>query len=382
MIIPFKKQLPASFSGYLKLATIWISLGFALGTIILVGPLRLWVNYVRSNNLPPGIEKGVVICMIAILVYFSFTVSIRLFQWQLLSDYVWASKATLFIPLLLASIALWFFMHPSIMNKGEASENVAAKFTIGPYPTEERMKELKAQGYTTIVSLLHPAVVPFEPALLKEEENVAAKLHMQLIKAPMLPWIGNNDNALKIITDIVKNGTGKYYFHCYLGKDRVNVIKNLIINLKGAEQMEDPHTSRTFEAQGSFERGEIYKIDSLVYLTPFPTDEEMLAFFLAGNVKSVINLMDSTNVEAKPWIRREVAALSSMKISFVEIPVSESATDKDIAPIFKLIDSLPKPMVIHHWNTTCPQSILFRKDYFKKTGFMQINLATKNAATY
>ena len=382
MIIPFKKQLPSSFAGYIKLVVIWASIGFAAGTLILIGPLRLWINYVRTNNLSPGTESAVVICMIGLLVYFSFTSSLKLFQWQLLSDYTWASTATLFIPIFFALLSLWFFMHPSIMNKGETSENVNAKFAIGPYPTEEKIKELKVQGYTTIVSLLSPSVLPFEPALLKEEETNTVKLNMHLIEAPMLPWVGNNENSLKVITDIVEHGTGKYYFHCYLGKDRVNIVKNLIVNIKGAAGVEDTHTSRTFESQGSFERGEIYKIDSAIYVTPFPTDEELLAFFLAGNVKSVVNIMDSTDSESKSWLRKEVNALNSMKIAFAEMPVAESATDKDIQQLLRMIDSLPRPIVIHHWNTSCTQSVLFRKSYYNKTGIKQINLATKDAATF
>src|SRR5260221_5204111 len=146
------------------LGTIWVCAGFALGTLILLGPLRLWVNYVRANSIPSGIESAVVVFMIILLVYFSFSLSIKLFQWQLLSDHVWAGKVTVLVPLFFASVSVWLFMHPAIMNNEEASENVAAKFSVGPYPTEERMRELKAQGYTTIVSLLHPAVVPFKPS--------------------------------------------------------------------------------------------------------------------------------------------------------------------------------------------------------------------------
>lgn len=382
MFIPLKRHLPRNVYGYILLAVIWLFTGFAMGTLILLVPLRVWINFVRENNLTPTTEKTVVIIIMALLVVFSFILSFKLFRWQYLKR-KWKIKfVAVFVPAAAAAMALWAFMHPGIINNNEVSENVSSEFTVGPYPSEEKMKQLKKEGYTAVVSLLHPAVVPFEPSLLKDEEATAAKLHFKVIKAPMLPWIGDNAASLKTIRDIVLKGKGKYYFHCYLGKDRVNVVKNLIQQLTGKANTENAESPRTFETQGSFERGEIYKIDSAVYMTPFPTDEEVLSFFLAGNIKTVINLMDSADEEAKPWIEKEKQALQSMHIQYRIITVNENAKDKNIVPVLAAIDSLPKPIVVHHWSTSCPQSVLLRKNYFNKTKFRQVNLATKDEAAY
>jgi len=382
MASALKRSFPKNFKGYALLALIWLFSGFALGAAILLGPLRTWVNYARAHEFSSTVESLVVMVFILLLVVISFILSLKIYKWHRLSAKKLSGKLVLAIPALMAAIALWLFMNPQIINRGETSESVSSKFTVGPYPTEDKMKQLKEEGYTTIVSLLHPAVVPFEPSLLKDEEAATAKYGLTLVKAPMLPWIGDNEASLDSIKNIILNGKGKYYFHCYLGKDRVNVVKNLIVNLTGKVDEVNTESRRSFETQGSFERGEIYKIDSAVYMSPFPTDEEVLAFFLAGNVKSVINLMDSTDEEAKPWIEKEAKALQSMNINYSIINVPEDAKDKDIVMVLDSIEHLPKPLVVHHWNTTCPQSILFRKNYYLKTKFVQINLATKDAATY
>lgn len=381
-MIAIKKQLPSNASGYFLLGAIWLFLGFAFGAAILLGPLRLWVNFIRDNKFSSATENAGVVLMMTLLVLLSFLFSLKLFQWQRLSDHSWAAFAVIGFPALAAGIAIWLFMNPDIINNTEANENVSAKFTLGSYPTADKIEELKKQGYTCIISLLHPAVVPFEPKLMKEEEEATSKAGIQLIEAPMLPWIGDNDASLKKIEDIIKTGKGKYYVHCYLGKDRVNVVKNLITKLTGSVSNENPESARTFESQRSFERGDIYRLDSAVYMTPYPTDEEFLSFFQAGNIRSVINIMDSTQEDAKPWIAKETKALQTNGTHFIQIPVNESSTEKDMLPILRAIDSLPKPLVIHQWNTSNDQCKLFRKSYFNKTKVVQLNLATRNEESY
>jgi protein tyrosine phosphatase (PTP) superfamily phosphohydrolase (DUF442 family) len=379
---PFKELYPAEFSGYAFLAFCWLFNGFAMGTVILLWPVRIWVNYVRDNNLPGYLEPAGVVVFIVVLVIASFRLSLQIFQWQLLTSSRLWRVASLGIPAVAAAIALWLFLHPDIINKGENNTSVSEKFTLGPYPDEAKIAELKKAGYTDIISLLHPAVVPFEPRLIKEEEGAAAKANIHLIRAPMLPWIGDNEASLKTIADIVKNGKGKYYIHCYLGKDRVNVVKNLIVRLSGSINGATEESQRTFEGAGAFERGELYRIDTGVYVTPYPTDEEFLSFFLAGHVKTVINIMDSTANDAKPWVTKEMLALKQNAIVFKQVAIHINTTEEAFN---KLVDSIrvwPKPLVIHHWNTACPESVLLRKAYYNLTKSQQVNLATKNPVIY
>ena len=382
MIFFRRDILPRNFKGYLFLAFIWLFTGFALGTVILLWPLRIWINYVRDHNYTDITEKIGVMILIMLLIIISFRISLTLFKCHVTNKKVIVTLLVIIFPLIASACALYLFMNPDIVNKGTANEPVTQRFTIGPYPTEEKIKELKKEGYTTVISLLHPAVVPFEPELLNKEEILLKKYNMQLIKAPMLPWIADNSASLKIVEDVVKNGKGKYYIHCYLGKDRVNVAKNLILRLSGSVSNMTTENNRTFEGMGSFERGNIYKLDTACYMPPFPTDEEFLAFFLAGQIKTVVNLMDSSVEENKPWIQKERTALASNGIVFKNMAIDVKSSPKEIENVIDSILALPKPLVVHHWNTTCPESKLFRKFYYQKTHYIQTNLATHDTETF
>lgn len=381
-MISIRRQLPHKFNGYIFLASIWLFTGFALGAVILLWPLRMWVNYIRDNNLSDTAEKAGVITLIALLIIISFRLSLGLFRWHVTRKKIIVTTLVFLLPLSSSAYALYLFMNPDIVNKDTTKTEVTEKFTTGPYPTEEKIKELKDEGFTDVISLLHPAVVPFEPELLSREEILLQKYNMQLIKAPMLPWIADNSASLKIIEDVVKNGKGKYYVHCYLGKDRVNVVKNLIVRLSGSVKNENEESSRTFEQMKHFERGDLFKIDSAVYMSPYPTDEEMLAFFLAGHIKTVVNLMDSTNEENKNWLEKEKTALETNGIVFRNFAINEKSMANEIESVVDSVLLLSKPMVVHHWNTTCPESKLFRKYYFEKKHYTQQNLATNDTETF
>lgn len=363
---------------------IWLFIGFALGTLILLFPLRSWVNYVRENQLEESVERIGVIVMMLILAAISFLISWKIFKWHLKKKTTPITVLSITIPLVSAIAALALFMNPDFVNRGSESAELSQQFTVGPYPTSSKLEQLKKDGYTGIISLLHPAVVPFEPRLLNAEENAAKKVGIDLVKAPMLPWIGDNSTSLKKIEEIVKSGKGKYYIHCYLGKDRVNVVKNLIEKFsdEGSQiNSEIGGSHRTFESMKSFERGAIYKLDEEVYMTPYPTDEEFLSFFLAGKVKSVVNILDHTQ-DNKPWINKEKTELQKTTVEFRHLPMKEQPTEKDVLKIVDAVYLLPRPLVIHRWNTTSTDVKLFRKIYFLKSGKTAVNLATNDQETY
>jgi len=345
----------------------------------------MWVNYTRENAYSPLAEKLGVMALIIFLFIISLRISLFLFQWHTNQERRVITFYALAIPMFSAAIALWLLMNPQIVNKGTEQTAISQKFTTGPYPTIDKILELKKQGFTGVISLLHPAVVPFEPELLKEEEENLKKEHIELIKAPMLPWLADNTASLKIIEALAKEGKGKYYIHCYLGKDRVNVVKNMLLKVLGSDNVNsnEGESSRTFESTGSFERGNIYKIDTSVYMTPFPTDEEFVSFFLAGNVKAVVNLMDTTTaIDSRPWMQKEQRVLSANGLVFKNFAVGANMPEKQINSILDSLNKLPKPLVVHQWSTNSPESKLFRKYYYLRTKYTQKNLATNDLETF
>jgi protein tyrosine phosphatase (PTP) superfamily phosphohydrolase (DUF442 family) len=373
------------FNSWPFLLSIWLFIGFALGTLILLFPLRSWVSFARERQLSELGERMGVVVLILELVIVSFIISLKIFNWQKRKRKAAVTFAAIAIPLVLALSALALFMSPELVNRGSESSQLSQQFTIGPYPTEAKIRSLKKEGFTGIISLLHPAVVPFEPQLIHEEEEASKEIGIELIKAPMLPWIGDNTSSLNTIERLVKSGKGRYYVHCYLGKDRVNVVKNTIARITGDSskiRLETAHSQRTFESIKSFERGEIYKLADDVYLTPYPTNEEFLAFFLAGKVKSVVNLMDKSVKENGDWIEKEKSELQKTTVQFHLYSLREDAPAKTIQQVVDSVLSLPKPIVVHRWNTKSEATLQFRKLFFRKTGIAALNLSTNVPETY
>jgi len=370
---------------WLYLMLIWLFMGFALGTLTLLYPLRTWVTYARDNALSETAESIGVVVLMLILVIVSFFVSWKLYSWHLRKKQTPVTIISIAIPFVCSIGALMVLMSPDIVNSGSVTSELSQQFTIGPYPTADKIEELKKEGFTGVITLLHPAVVPFEPSLIEEEEEACKKQKLMLVKAPMLPWIGDNTASLNKIEEIVRSGKGKYYIHCYLGKDRVNVVKNLIAKISGGNagiESEIGPSQRTFETMKRFERGDIYKLNDDVYMTPFPTDEEFLSFFLAGKVKSVVCLLDDTVPENLVWIVKEKKELQKTNVQFKQLSIKENANDEQLEAVIQATINLPKPIVIHSWSTKFSDNIRFRKIYSKIINKPPVNLATNVAETY
>ena len=217
-------------------------------------------------------------------------------------------------------------------------------------PELERLEKLKADGFTAVVSLLHPAVVPFEPTLLSRERALVAEFGLEFIHAPMLPWVGNNAETLALLRDLAGRTTGRYYVHCYLGRDRVGTVRALIERLGEtavAEVHAQPPADFEFD-RDRFERGPIIEIDEGVFVTPYPTDEEMFRFVLGGSFASVVSLLDPGNPDDIQWIDKERKALADYGVPFSLQPVSWM----DYSPAATLaaaeyVRSLPRPVLVH-----------------------------------
>jgi hypothetical protein len=74
--------------------------------------------------------------------------------------------------------------------------------------------------------------------------------------------------------------------------------------------------------------------------------------------------------------------LTSNGIIFKNIAVGETSYVKDVENVIDTILLLPKPLVVHHWNTSCPESKIFRKIYYQKTHYPQQNLSNHDAETF
>ena len=134
----------------------------------------------------------------------------------------------------LASLGAW--MNPGRMLAAVAGGTDArmvatasgTRFIFGAYPDEATLRRLKRDGVTAVISLQHPAVLPFEPASIEAEKKAARAVGVRFIHAPMLPWVSENQAALEQIRRIAQSGAGVYYVHCGLGRDRTNVVRRML----------------------------------------------------------------------------------------------------------------------------------------------------------
>ncbi len=364
------KRLQKTLTSPAIFPLIWLCVGFSLGTVLLLFVVRKAVDYVRQNNSNELLENVSVWIALLVLVAVSLFISIRLYRWHRQNYNVKTIVGALVVPATCFFASVFAFMSPNLLNQGSKAEDISAQFTIGPYPTDDIMQSLSASGYTGIISLLHSAVVPFEPSLLATERELCKRYGIQLIEAPMLPWLSDNSSSMKIIEDIARKKEGKYYIHCYLGKDRVNVARKTIKRVAGDDALDAPEQtkSRSLNDTKIFERGPVYVLAPDVFMTPYPTDEEFLAFFLAGDVQTVVNLMDSTIGDNKPWIRGERRELQRAQIAFLNFPINERTTRDEMLSIIDSIKALPKPVIIHHWNNKSPEPLLFMEAFSQRSG--------------
>lgn len=345
-----------------------LSLVFPLGLLMLtVGPSRMLAEKAANENWSHSNES--LVQKIAILI-FLITV---LFITILISRFFYNSqnKTTKGLMLLFSGIALMvslyiFSFRPELLvnsnldySKFNKSEN--AEFHFGSYPDAKKIKELKSQNYTAIISLLSEMVIPAEPILMQEELTNTSDIGIKLISIPMLPWIDDNDTSLIKIKNIAHNLKGKYYVHCYLGKDRANVFRNIIVNENSTLKIKSELGTNNIDTLKSFERGKIIKLQQHVYFTPYPTDDEFFGFILNGKMKNVVSIMDPKTNDV--LIEKEHKIMKQYNQKFLFLPISDSTTDKEIQTIVDSILKLKQPVLINSYSTKSVLSERFIKVY-------------------
>jgi tetratricopeptide (TPR) repeat protein len=112
------------------------------------------------------------------------------------------------------------------------SDNPADKVVTGPYPLERDMRALKANGVTTVISLLNPDIY-YEDVLLAQEKELASKYGMTVLNFPMGSILGqrfgaNYEANAAAAAKAAVEAPGKVYLHCYLGMHRIKSVQALL----------------------------------------------------------------------------------------------------------------------------------------------------------
>lgn len=349
---------------------LWLFWGFFLGTLLLFGPLRWTVDYGRGNAWSNQQETSSVVLYITILLIISFVISLISTN-AIMNGNKFSTKFFLLVlPLLGGSGALYILMHPGFINKTMGTKNtqeeqqLSTTFTMGPYPEPDKISELKARGYTAIISLLHPAVVPFEPNLLEEETYYAKQAGIELIHIPFMPWLSENEHSIAELRKLVKEAKGKYYIHCYLGKDRANVVRHIIQQENATATKEGYSTEiKRMDTVKRFERGEVIKLDDQVYLSPLPTKEEYFGFVLAGGFQQVVGLLDLASNISKTVEIEESKAFQSYQIPYRSFNINPNTSRTEMEQIAQTVRTLPRPLLVYAFFSNSKEAKLFETVY-------------------
>jgi phytol kinase len=264
--------------------------------------------------------------MILALLVCSLAASLFLAKYILVSSckHVRFGIALLLALFLTADLYMWFNPVKFGEQARKADAASASRFTVGPYPDLDKLAELKKAGYTGVISLLHPAVMPFETTLIETEKANTGKTGIKMIHLPMLPWISENRSSLARLTEIAGRKDGRYYLHCYLGKDRVNVALRTIADADPSVRKSIGFNARSLSMRRKLERGQVMMPMENVYLIPYPTREELFGFIMAANITNVVCLMDPNEENSVKIMAEAELMLAGHGVKQVNCPIKRN----------------------------------------------------------
>lgn len=337
-----------------------LCIGFPLGLwVLLAGPSKWLAEYAHATDMEISQENIYGKLIIVVYLIVSFLLAFFLYKFIKSSKNTplkWFITGTATL-ILLVSVYIFSFnpqwlISYSGSNLAKSTTNKADKyqhleFVYGSYPNEEMIQSLKEEGYDGIISLLHEKVIPAEPALMNDEKKLGDKYGIKIVNFPMMPWVSENGETLQKAKKFIENEKGLYYVHCYLGRDRVNIFKAAAKKFGAITKSEKNTTIRKIEESHAWARGEFYKLEEGVYLTPYPTDDEFMMYVLNGHFKTVVSLLNNKVEDNQKWIVKEQQLLKDYSINYVHFPTTSSFNEKDIVELKKLINSNEKPILIH-----------------------------------
>lgn len=197
------------------LLLLWLCSGFSLGTSTLLGPVQWMTSVAQSRGFSPAAESALVVLVIVALGVVSLALALLLGAVVLRRSALLVRLGAVLVPVKMAFAACWLWLSPELLQLqmapestmtvespwGSASDREGAsvldvRFVFGPDPTAKRLRELEAEGFVAVISLLHPTAVPFETKLLADERRHASEAGIELIHLPMIPWVSSNADSL------------------------------------------------------------------------------------------------------------------------------------------------------------------------------------------
>ncbi|MFL5594340.1 MAG: hypothetical protein ACJ785_06990 [Gemmatimonadaceae bacterium] len=308
----------------------WVLVGLLLGTALLLGPLRLITEGMDQAEWGRSSQDRTLIGLV--LLY--LVLSLVLTRWIVGLMFRTRNRNTRWtiaaVFTLLAALTSWEWSNPARLLAGVSGRRTegsyavvgGARFIFGAYPDESKLRELKRQGVTSVISLQHPGVL-MEGEGISAEVDATRKLHLTFIQAPLALWGDDNDSSLEKLRTIEDTATGVFYVHTGLGTARLTLAKRVIedegqrIALGGGVEAATAFAERTTP----LERGSLTRIDDQKWLIPYPNQREMFSLVLGGQAGTVVSLMDPLDPQQATWNLEMERLLKEHSIPFIMRPI-------------------------------------------------------------
>lgn len=317
---------------------------FAVVPIEQVVTDRSWSQFKVDNIMKYFVIGWVVFGFIASFFYYFLVVKKNrwLLTWVLVTSTVMLTFAGLY----------YFFNTGSgIVQSSQGVVVEGERFTFGPYPEKEDLANLKERGYDGVITLLSPTL-PIEKPLLDKEMRSAEEAELEVHAFPMLPWVGDNTKSIEKVKELIAQDDKKYYVHCYLGRHRVDVVKQVV----NEELGEDLYELR-FLQPTTLERGALFYFpDQSVLVGPYPTEEEWFTRINRGEVKEVVSLLKDKEDSERP--AKEQKTISELEMTYTHMPLAEEPTIDDIKEVADYVQSLDHRVYVHDFTKSTSVAML------------------------
>jgi len=318
--------------------------GMFVGTIVLVLLVRWIIAGMEQLGWDQRAQNIVLIVVILAYLVLSWFLARALHRRMVATS----SRAIRFgIPVIATALAVttfWLWSNPGGVfaslaggSSSRLSMGSGAVWEFGRYPDSEILQRLKREKITAVISLEHPGDL-VERQGIEEERRATRELGLRLIEAPMLPWVSNNQASLDMIRSIARKGTGRYYVHCGLGRDRVNLVKHMLEGMGARTVAATGYMEGNFfdTRIPNFERGQLGTFGDDKWLVPYPDKHEMLGNILQGKTASLILALDTTDAQQRQWWQEARTLFKEYAIPFEDM----STKPGDQARIRQIVASL------------------------------------------
>ncbi|PID20457.1 hypothetical protein CSV61_14400 [Sporosarcina sp. P3] len=305
---------------------------------------RGWSQFKIDHAMKYFVVGWVIFGFVVSFLYYNFIVKKN--HWLL----TWLLAAS---SIMLTVAGLYYFLNTGsgIVQASQGEVVEGERFTFGPYPEKEDLLSLKERGYDGVITLLNPTL-PIEKPLLGQEVRFAEEVELEVHSLPMLPWVGDNTKSIEKVKELITQDDKKYYVHCYLGRHRVDVVKQVI-----NEELGDDLYALHFLQPTTLERGNLFYFpDQSILLGPYPTEEEWFTRIKRGEVEEIVSLLKDP--QDSEWPIKEKKTVSEIQIKYTSMPLKEEPTLDDIKKVASYVQSLDHKVYVHDFTNSTATAML------------------------